>query len=115
MTAWMSRGAKLAAISRTVHAYPTLAEGPARAADDHVRAKLQRRRVRTPARAVLAALRLLGLVMALAVMGCGDDGGATEPRSAAGTSFERTRASARVRSNDVPAATPASTTTSTAT
>jgi pyruvate/2-oxoglutarate dehydrogenase complex dihydrolipoamide dehydrogenase (E3) component len=32
LTAWIASAAKVAAISRTVHAYPTFAEGPARAA-----------------------------------------------------------------------------------
>ncbi len=39
LTAWVSQEAKLAVVSRTVHAYPTLAEGPARAADEHLAAR----------------------------------------------------------------------------
>lgn len=59
LTAWISRGEKIDAVSRTVHAYPTLGEGPARAADDYLVARYSRPRVRAIARAVLAALRVL--------------------------------------------------------
>lgn len=59
LTAWVSRGEKIDAISRTVHAYPTLAEGPARAADEYVAARYSTPRVRALARPALAALRLL--------------------------------------------------------
>jgi pyruvate/2-oxoglutarate dehydrogenase complex dihydrolipoamide dehydrogenase (E3) component len=58
LTAWLSRGEKLAAVSRAVHAYPTLAEGPARAADAYLAARYSRPPVRALARAALAALRL---------------------------------------------------------
>jgi pyruvate/2-oxoglutarate dehydrogenase complex dihydrolipoamide dehydrogenase (E3) component len=57
LTAWVSRGEKIDAVSRTVHAYPTLAEGPARAADHYLAARYSRPRVRTLARPILAALR----------------------------------------------------------
>jgi pyruvate/2-oxoglutarate dehydrogenase complex dihydrolipoamide dehydrogenase (E3) component len=59
LTAWVSRRAKLADVSRTVHAYPTLAEGPARAADAHLVARYTSPRLRAVARPVLAALRAL--------------------------------------------------------
>jgi pyruvate/2-oxoglutarate dehydrogenase complex dihydrolipoamide dehydrogenase (E3) component len=59
LTAWVSRGEKLAAVSRTVHAYPTLAEGPARAADGYLAARYSTPRLRALTRPVLAALRLL--------------------------------------------------------
>ena len=59
LTAWVSQGAKIDAISRTVHAYPTLGEGPARAADGHVAARYASPRMRAIARPVLATLRAL--------------------------------------------------------
>jgi pyruvate/2-oxoglutarate dehydrogenase complex dihydrolipoamide dehydrogenase (E3) component len=59
LTAWVTRGEKIDAVSRTVHAYPTLAEGPARAADDYLAARYSTPRVRALTRPLLAALRLL--------------------------------------------------------
>ena len=59
LTAWVASGAKIDAVSRTVHAYPTLAEGPARAADHYLAARYSTPRTRAIARPVLAALRLL--------------------------------------------------------
>jgi pyruvate/2-oxoglutarate dehydrogenase complex dihydrolipoamide dehydrogenase (E3) component len=59
LTAWVSRGEKLDAVSRTVHAYPTLAEGAARAADHHLAARYSTPLVRAVARPVLAAMRAL--------------------------------------------------------
>ena len=59
LTAWVSRGEKLDAVSRTVHAYPTLAEGPARAADDYLAARYSTPRVRAFTRPLLAVLRAL--------------------------------------------------------
>lgn len=59
LAAWIRAGAKLGDVSRAVHAYPTLAEGPARAADEHLREKYFNPRVRAAARPVLVALRLL--------------------------------------------------------
>ena len=59
LTAWVSRRAKLADVSRTVHAYPTFAEGPARAADAHLVARYTSPRLRSVTRPVLAALRAL--------------------------------------------------------
>jgi hypothetical protein len=57
LTEWISRGEKIDAVSRTVHAYPTLAEGPARAADHHLAARYSSPRLRAVARPVLATLR----------------------------------------------------------
>jgi pyruvate/2-oxoglutarate dehydrogenase complex dihydrolipoamide dehydrogenase (E3) component len=59
LTAWVLRGAKIDAVSRAVHAYPTFAEGPARAADDHLAARYFSRRTRALTRPVLATLRAL--------------------------------------------------------
>jgi pyruvate/2-oxoglutarate dehydrogenase complex dihydrolipoamide dehydrogenase (E3) component len=59
LTAWISSGAKLAAVSRIVHAYPTLAEGPARAADQHLAERYATPRLRAGTRPLLAALRVL--------------------------------------------------------
>ena len=59
LTAWISRGEKLAAVSRSVHAYPTLAEGPARAADAYLAARYASPRLRAIARPVLATLRTI--------------------------------------------------------
>jgi len=44
-----------------VHAYPTLAEGPARAADEQLRRRYAGARYRALARAILAARRMLAL------------------------------------------------------
>ncbi|MGI9185137.1 MAG: dihydrolipoyl dehydrogenase family protein [Solirubrobacteraceae bacterium] len=59
LTAWVSRGEKLDAVSRTVHAYPTFAEGPARAADQHLNARYSTPRMRAITRPILATLRVL--------------------------------------------------------
>ncbi len=59
LTAWIARGQKLDAVSRTVHAYPTLAEAPARAADTQLATRYSSPHVRAIARPVLAALRAL--------------------------------------------------------
>jgi len=59
LTAWVSRGAKIDEVSRTVHAYPTFAEGPARAADEYLAARYSSPRLRAVARPVLATLRAL--------------------------------------------------------
>ncbi len=59
LAAWIAQGGKIDDVSKTVHAYPTLAEGQARAADEHVRAKYATPRVRAVTRPALAALRLL--------------------------------------------------------
>ncbi len=57
LSAWVSQGRRIDDVSRAVHAYPTFAEGPARAADAHLRARLLGSRTRTLARPALAALR----------------------------------------------------------
>lgn len=59
LTAWVARGEKIDAVSRTVHAYPTLAEGPARAADQHLTARYSTPRMRAITRPILATLRVL--------------------------------------------------------
>jgi pyruvate/2-oxoglutarate dehydrogenase complex dihydrolipoamide dehydrogenase (E3) component len=59
LTAWIACGEKLDVVSRTVHAYPTLAEGPARAADDYIAARYSSPRARRLAGPVLTALRVL--------------------------------------------------------
>jgi pyruvate/2-oxoglutarate dehydrogenase complex dihydrolipoamide dehydrogenase (E3) component len=59
LTAWISRGEKLDVVSRTVHAYPTFAEGAARAADAELAARYSSPHIRTLARPVLGALRAL--------------------------------------------------------
>ncbi len=59
LAAWIAQSGKIDDVSQTVHAYPTLAEGQARAADEHVRAKYARSRVRAITRPALAALRLI--------------------------------------------------------
>lgn len=50
---------RLHELSRAVHAYPTFAEGPVRAADDYLRARYLSPRVRALARPALALLRRL--------------------------------------------------------
>jgi pyruvate/2-oxoglutarate dehydrogenase complex dihydrolipoamide dehydrogenase (E3) component len=57
LAAWIAQGRRVDDVSRMVHAYPTFAEGPARAADAHLRARLLGSRTRTLARPALAALR----------------------------------------------------------
>jgi pyruvate/2-oxoglutarate dehydrogenase complex dihydrolipoamide dehydrogenase (E3) component len=59
LTAWIAGGAKLATISRTIHAYPTFAEGAARAADELLARRYSTPTVRALARPVLTALRML--------------------------------------------------------
>lgn len=53
LTAWITRSAKLNTISRTVHAYPTFAEGLARAADQHVASRYATPRMRSITRTLL--------------------------------------------------------------
>lgn len=55
----VARGDRLADISRQIHAYPTFSEGPARAADEYLRARWLTPRVRGLTRPALALLRLL--------------------------------------------------------
>ncbi len=57
LTAWISRKAPISDVSRTIHAYPTLAEGPARAADRLLTERLLGSRARKLARPALAMLR----------------------------------------------------------
>jgi pyruvate/2-oxoglutarate dehydrogenase complex dihydrolipoamide dehydrogenase (E3) component len=59
LTARISRQEKIDAVSRTVHAYPTLAEGPARAADEYLEARYTSPRMRALTRRALALLRLM--------------------------------------------------------
>ena len=60
LSAWIARDARIDEVSWAVHAYPTFAEGPARAADQAVRARWQRPAARRLTRALLAARRLAG-------------------------------------------------------
>jgi len=60
LTARVVAGDKIDALSTTVHAYPTLAEGPSRAADEHLRQRYATPRYRALARPILAARRRLG-------------------------------------------------------
>jgi len=57
LVAWTASGAKIDRVSQTVHAYPTFSEGPARAADEHLRARLARPGIQ---RLTRAALQVLG-------------------------------------------------------
>jgi pyruvate/2-oxoglutarate dehydrogenase complex dihydrolipoamide dehydrogenase (E3) component len=60
LTAHIKAHNKIDSVSTTVHAYPTLTEGPARAADEHLRRRYAAPRYRTLTRPVLAARRALG-------------------------------------------------------
>jgi pyruvate/2-oxoglutarate dehydrogenase complex dihydrolipoamide dehydrogenase (E3) component len=59
LAAWVARGGRIGELSRAVHAYPTFAAGPGRAADALVRAKWTGGRVRALARPALVLARLL--------------------------------------------------------
>ena len=59
LTTRVKAGARLDDVSRTVHAYPTLAEGPARAADEHLRRRYAAPRYRALAAPVLAVRRAM--------------------------------------------------------
>ena len=59
LAARIESGGKLAGVSRSVHAYPTFAEGPARAGDEYLRARFFNDRVRRVTRPALALLRAL--------------------------------------------------------
>ncbi|MDE3132846.1 MAG: FAD-dependent oxidoreductase [Acidobacteriota bacterium] len=61
LAALIARRGRLAELSRAVHAYPTLAEGPVRAADTELGARYSTPRVRTTARSALAVQRMLRL------------------------------------------------------
>ena len=57
LAAYVAARARIDAVSRQVHAYPTFGEGPARAADQHVARKLLNPRTRAATRLALTALR----------------------------------------------------------
>jgi pyruvate/2-oxoglutarate dehydrogenase complex dihydrolipoamide dehydrogenase (E3) component len=57
LTAWIAAGAKIDAVSTTVHAYPTFSEGPSRAADDVLRARYFDPRLTRLTSKLLGALR----------------------------------------------------------
>jgi pyruvate/2-oxoglutarate dehydrogenase complex dihydrolipoamide dehydrogenase (E3) component len=59
LTAWIESGAKIDAVSQTVHAYPTYADAAARAADEHLRAKYATPGMRRMTGALLRARRLI--------------------------------------------------------
>ncbi|MGH8917850.1 MAG: dihydrolipoyl dehydrogenase family protein [Actinomycetes bacterium] len=62
LTAWVTQRGRIADISRTIHAYPTLAEGPARAADQLLTARLRDSRARVLAKPALATLRCIDAI-----------------------------------------------------
>ena len=55
LAARVAAGDRIGTVSSAVHAYPTFAEGPSRAADDHLRRRYARPRYRLAARVALAA------------------------------------------------------------
>lgn len=59
LTARVASGNRIDALSTTVHAYPTMAEGPSRAADDVIREKYARLLPRCASRAAIRLRRLL--------------------------------------------------------
>jgi pyruvate/2-oxoglutarate dehydrogenase complex dihydrolipoamide dehydrogenase (E3) component len=59
LAAWVVTRSKLERVSRTVHAYPTMAEGPARAADGYLLSRLSGGGIGKLSRAALAAMRIL--------------------------------------------------------
>jgi len=59
LTAWIEAEEKIDTVSQTVHAYPTYSEAAARAADEHLRARLAAPRTRAALRTVLALARRL--------------------------------------------------------
>lgn len=60
LSAWIAHGAAIREVSWAVHAYPTFAEGPARAADRAVWARWQRPAARWLTRTLLAVRRRAG-------------------------------------------------------
>jgi pyruvate/2-oxoglutarate dehydrogenase complex dihydrolipoamide dehydrogenase (E3) component len=56
-TAWITVGAKISKMSTTVHAYPTFTEGPSRAADEVIRARLFSGPLRRATGVVIGLLR----------------------------------------------------------
>ncbi len=59
LTARVKAGDRIDTLSTTVHAYPTFAEGPARAADEHLRRRYAKPGYRTAVRPVLTLRRAL--------------------------------------------------------
>jgi len=59
LAAWIACGERIERVSQVVHAYPTFAEGPARAADEYIRARLRRPWMRALTRGALHAQRAL--------------------------------------------------------
>ena len=59
LTAWLSQGASIAKVSQTIHAYPTFAEGPSRAADEYLRERFARTRARPALRVLFTVRRTL--------------------------------------------------------
>ncbi len=53
LTARVAAGDRIGTVSSAVHAYPTFAEGPSRAADEHLRHRYAKRRYRAAARIAL--------------------------------------------------------------
>jgi pyruvate/2-oxoglutarate dehydrogenase complex dihydrolipoamide dehydrogenase (E3) component len=59
LVAWLRQGARLRDVAAAVHAYPTMTEGPWRAAFEHLRARYLSPRVRRWTRPLLTTLRYL--------------------------------------------------------
>jgi pyruvate/2-oxoglutarate dehydrogenase complex dihydrolipoamide dehydrogenase (E3) component len=59
LAARVATGGSIAGLSQAVHAYPTFSEGPARAADDYLRARWLNPRVRRLTRPALGLLRIV--------------------------------------------------------
>ncbi|WP_305883319.1 NAD(P)/FAD-dependent oxidoreductase [Conexibacter sp. DBS9H8] len=59
LTAWILNAKRVHDLSRSIHAYPTFSEGPARAADDFLAEELLSGPVRRVARGLLGVLRVL--------------------------------------------------------
>ena len=59
ITAWIAQGERIDRLSTTVHAYPTFAEGAARAGDDYLRARYATPLARRAGHWALALLRVL--------------------------------------------------------
>jgi len=57
LTAWVAQRRRISDVSRTIHAYPTLAEGPARAVDAMLTDRLLGSRTKALAKPALATLR----------------------------------------------------------
>jgi pyruvate/2-oxoglutarate dehydrogenase complex dihydrolipoamide dehydrogenase (E3) component len=59
LVAWLRQGARLRDVAKAIHSYPTMTEGPWRAALGHLRARYLSPRVRRWTRPLLATLRYL--------------------------------------------------------